>query len=58
VHALFTDYLRLSSGELHAAQALIEGRIRIDGDVMLAARLPDLFGAVPPIEIDGQGVRQ
>jgi hypothetical protein len=48
VHASVTNFIRLAAGELHSARALLEGLVVVDGDIMLAARLPDMFGAVPP----------
>jgi DNA-binding SARP family transcriptional activator/tetratricopeptide (TPR) repeat protein len=46
------DFVRLSAGELHPLTAIIEGLVHVTGDVMLASRLGDMFGAVEPIEID------
>ena len=51
VHLPLADFVRLSSGELSIADAILESRMEIDGDVLLAARLPELFGAVPPIDL-------
>jgi DNA-binding SARP family transcriptional activator len=38
------DFIRLCAGELHAVQAINDLRVDIDGDVLLAARLNELFG--------------
>jgi hypothetical protein len=50
IHVGLADFVRLASGELHPVRALIENTITVEGDVMIAARLPDMFGAVEPLE--------
>ncbi|MEY2460645.1 MAG: sterol transfer family, partial [Acidimicrobiaceae bacterium] len=50
IDASLADFLRSASGEIHPAEFLLTHRIRVEGDVFLAARLPDLFGAVTPFE--------
>jgi hypothetical protein len=50
VHADLADFVRLVAGELHPVRALIEGTIEVEGDIMVAARLPDLFGAVEALD--------
>jgi putative sterol carrier protein len=50
IHVGLADFVRLASGEVHPVRGLIENRIQVEGDFMLAARLPDLFGAVEPVE--------
>jgi putative sterol carrier protein len=39
-----SDWESLVSGQMDAFGAILQGRMRIDGDVMLATRLPGLFG--------------
>jgi len=46
VHVDLPDFIRLISGELSSLVALVEGRVDVEGDVMLAARLGDMFGTV------------
>ena len=38
------DWEALTAGRLDAFTALLQGRLRIDGDMGLATRLPALFG--------------
>jgi hypothetical protein len=38
------DLIHLLSGELHPMRAVIEGRVHIDGDVLVAGRIPEMFG--------------
>src|SRR3954447_17090581 len=37
------DFLRLVSGQVDGPQLFVTGRIRVEGDLMLAARMPALF---------------
>jgi putative sterol carrier protein len=37
------DFLRLVSGQVDGPQLFVSGRIRVEGDLMLAARMPALF---------------
>lgn len=46
LHAPLADFLRVAAGEAHPASALIDNAVEVEGDVLLAARLPDMFGAV------------
>lgn len=50
IQAELAWFIRLAAGEVSAAGALIDGAIHVEGDVLLAARFPDMFGAIPPIE--------
>ncbi|MHB8682446.1 MAG: BTAD domain-containing putative transcriptional regulator [Acidimicrobiales bacterium] len=50
VHCGVPDFVRLASGELHPARALLSGRATVEGDVVLALRIPDMFGAAEPLE--------
>jgi len=38
------DWEPLVSGEIDAFSAILQGRMRIDGDLSLATKLPGLFG--------------
>jgi alkanesulfonate monooxygenase SsuD/methylene tetrahydromethanopterin reductase-like flavin-dependent oxidoreductase (luciferase family) len=38
------DFIRLAAGDLDAGKALIEGRMDLEGDFSLAARLGEMFG--------------
>jgi class 3 adenylate cyclase len=46
VRATLPDLVRLLTGELHPLQAVIEGRVHIDGDPLLAGRIPEMFGGI------------
>ena len=46
IHAPLALFLRIAAGEAHPAIALIDNAVEVEGDVLLAARLPDMFGAV------------
>jgi tetratricopeptide (TPR) repeat protein len=37
------DLIRLISGELHPMRAVVEGRVHVDGDILVAARISDMF---------------
>jgi putative sterol carrier protein len=37
------DFLRLVAGQLDGPQLFLTGRLRIEGDLVLAARMPSLF---------------
>src|SRR4051812_3299578 len=37
------DFLRLVSGQVDGPQLFVTGRLRVEGDLMLAARMPALF---------------
>ncbi|MBN1994694.1 MAG: SCP2 sterol-binding domain-containing protein [Anaerolineae bacterium] len=39
-----TDFIKLAQGQLDTNQAYRQGKIRIGGDLNLAARIPDIFG--------------
>jgi hypothetical protein len=38
--------VRLLSGELHPLQAVTERRVHVDGDAVLAGRIPEMFGGL------------
>ena len=44
VHVTVADLLRFVSGDLSALTAAVEGRVRVEGDVLLAARVGEMFG--------------
>jgi DNA-binding SARP family transcriptional activator/tetratricopeptide (TPR) repeat protein len=46
IHTALATFVRMASGELNAIRALVDNIMEVDGDIFLAARLPDLFGAV------------
>jgi class 3 adenylate cyclase len=46
VRTTLPDLVRLLTGELHALRAVIEGRVHIEGDPVLAGRIPEMFGGV------------
>ena len=37
------DFLRLTTGQLDGPQLFVTGRLRVIGDLMLAARMPAMF---------------
>jgi DNA-binding SARP family transcriptional activator len=48
IRSTLPDFIRLCSGELTTARALVGNRILIDGDLVLAARIPLMFGLTGP----------
>jgi predicted lipid carrier protein YhbT len=42
------DFLRLTTGQLDGPQLFVTGRLRIIGDLMLAARMPAMFKPPTP----------
>jgi tetratricopeptide (TPR) repeat protein len=46
IHTSLPALVRLLSGELHPMRAVIEGKVRVDGDVLVAARIQDMFGGL------------
>jgi DNA-binding SARP family transcriptional activator/class 3 adenylate cyclase len=49
-HVDLVPFVRLAAGELHPVRALMEGIIEIEGDVYVAARLGDMFGAAELVD--------
>jgi len=41
-------FARIVAGQIPAAQAFLEGRIQVEGDINLAARLGEMFGQAAP----------
>jgi hypothetical protein len=56
VQTELSDLIHLLSGELHPMKAVIEGRVHIDGDVLAAGRIPEMFGGFDAP--DGGGKRR
>ena len=46
VRIALPDLVRLVAGEIHPMGAVIERRIQIDGDPIVAGRIPEMFGGV------------
>ena len=42
------DFLRIAAGRIDPAEPLLSGRAQISGDLALASRLPEMFGARRP----------
>lgn len=42
------DFVRLAAGELDPGKALLTGRLDVEGDVSVAVRLGEMFGAPSP----------
>jgi alkanesulfonate monooxygenase SsuD/methylene tetrahydromethanopterin reductase-like flavin-dependent oxidoreductase (luciferase family) len=40
-------FVRIAAGELDPARAMLDGRLEIEGDIAVAGRLGEMFGAVP-----------
>jgi alkanesulfonate monooxygenase SsuD/methylene tetrahydromethanopterin reductase-like flavin-dependent oxidoreductase (luciferase family)/putative sterol carrier protein len=47
VRAQVPVFVRIAAGELDPARAMLEGRLVIEGDFAVAARLGEMFGAAP-----------
>jgi SCP-2 sterol transfer family len=45
-----SDFVRIAAGTIDAAVPLLQGRASFDGDLALAASLPEMFGAPSPSE--------
>lgn len=43
------DLVRLVSGELDPLTAIVDWRVIVDGDVLVASRLTEMFGTVEPL---------
>jgi hypothetical protein len=41
------DFVRIAAGRIDPVEPLLHGRASISGDLALAARLPEMFGAPP-----------
>jgi hypothetical protein len=50
VRARWPDLLRIASREVSAPKALLDGCVKVDGDVIAVSRLPELFGMVQPLD--------
>jgi class 3 adenylate cyclase len=51
VHVSVADFIRLISGELSGIGGMAQGRVDVDGDVLLAARMVEMFGGLTPAEL-------
>jgi hypothetical protein len=51
MHATIPAFLRLATGHDTAAMAALYDRAQAEGDVLLAARLSEMFGAVNPADV-------
>jgi hypothetical protein len=51
LHIGLPDFVRLASGEVGPVRLLVEGKARIEGDILLGARLGEMFGLVQPFEV-------
>jgi hypothetical protein len=51
LHVTLADFARLVSGELDPVEALLDRRFDYEGDVLLASRLAEMFGAVEPPDL-------
>ena len=51
IHTNLVDFLRLAAGEMHPVRALLDNAVEVDGDIMIAARMLDMFGAVEPLDL-------
>ena len=49
VHLGIAEFVRIAAGELHPVRALVEGSVDVDGDIMLAVRIPDIFGTIDDV---------
>jgi putative sterol carrier protein len=47
VRSTLPVFLRVASGEMNGGLALMEGKIKLTGDLGVAARLGEMFGDVP-----------
>ena len=48
ISATIADFVRMGTGDLAPAKALLTGRIDIAGDLVIAARLGEMFGQASP----------
>lgn len=55
VHVAVPDLIRLVAGELNPVAAVIQRRTRVDGDLLVAGRITDLFGGSAPIDLVADG---
>jgi tetratricopeptide (TPR) repeat protein len=51
VHMSVPVFVRLFSGDDDPVAAMLDGRLAADGDLVLGARLTEMFGAVSPSEV-------
>jgi putative sterol carrier protein len=51
VHMSVAVFVRLFSGEDNPVGAMLENRLMAEGDLVLGARLTEMFGAVSPSDV-------
>jgi class 3 adenylate cyclase/tetratricopeptide (TPR) repeat protein len=51
VHLSVPTFVRIFSGEDDPVAAMLEGRVTAEGDLVLGARLTEMFGAVSPSDV-------
>jgi class 3 adenylate cyclase/tetratricopeptide (TPR) repeat protein len=51
VHVSVPEFVRLFSGEDDPVAAILDGRLTAEGDLLLGARLTEMFGAVSPSDV-------
>jgi putative sterol carrier protein len=51
VHVSVPEFVRLFSGEDVPVAAILDGRLTAEGDLLLGARLTEMFGAVSPSDV-------
>jgi DNA-binding SARP family transcriptional activator/tetratricopeptide (TPR) repeat protein len=51
LHLSVAEFVRVFSGVTNPVAAWVEGRLRVEGDVLLAARIVEMFGGVNPAEV-------
>lgn len=55
IEATTPDLIRLLAGHLDSVRAIMDQRVTVKGDPVLASRLSELFGGVPVAELLGSG---
>jgi predicted lipid carrier protein YhbT len=51
LHISLPDFVRIVSGVVNPVTVWFENNVQIEGDVILGARLVELFGGVSPFEV-------
>jgi predicted lipid carrier protein YhbT len=51
LHISIADFVRIVSGVVNPVTVWFENDVQIEGDVILGARLVELFGGVSPFEV-------
>jgi hypothetical protein len=50
IHCAVPDFIRLFSGDVNLISAWVDGRLQLEGDLILGSRLIEMFGGVKPFE--------